>query len=94
MGLIATGGATTTVEIPGDGPFESQVNISTGIPAIVSEIFQGNVPEDALEASLGASFARGGLVAWDVGLAYVPDTSQATVEIRLAGFGVGGSVAV
>ncbi|MBU2868675.1 hypothetical protein [Pacificibacter marinus] len=85
MGLIATGGATETVEIPGNGPITSEININSGMPSIITELFQGNVPESAIEASFGASWANGGVVGWDIGVAYTPDTQQATVEVSLSG---------
>ena len=94
MGLIANGGATETIEIPGNGPIISEINITSGMPAIISEVFQGNVPDGEIEASLGASWANGGLFGWDVGVAYTPDTQQATVEVSLSGFGGGGSFGI
>lgn len=94
MGLIANGGATKTIDLSGNGPITSEINITSGIPAIINEVFQGNVPDGEIEASLGASWTKGGVVGWDVSVAYTPDTQQAKLEVSLTGFGGSGSFAV
>lgn len=32
MGLIANGGATETIDLSGNGPITSEINITSGIP--------------------------------------------------------------
>lgn len=58
VALIANGGATETSQLLSNRPVNSEISITSGRPAVMTEVFQRYVPEDEIEASLGACWAR------------------------------------
>ncbi len=94
MGLILDSGATETLDLSGNGTITSELNLTLGAPAILNELFDGNFPDDALEATFGASWTRGGPVGLDIGFVYTPDTQQTTLNVSVSGYGLGGSFAI